>query len=198
MAGMFARNIQSANTGIWDMIGMPVIESIRILGLLVLVIAIVNYTNPATAQSLGRTREVGMRKALGASRAQLMFQFLAESVTITALSMVLAITFLEILVPVFNDATGEVMQINYLQFLPSILVTTIIVGLIAGAYPSYLITKTNTIHALKNMTVKGGKGGFIRSLMIGIQFMLSIFMLGMVAQGRRCRCQVPDQSTPHG
>jgi putative ABC transport system permease protein len=180
MAAMFARNIQSANTGIWDMIGMPVIESIRILGLLVLIIAIVNYTNLATAQSMGRTREVGMRKALGASRAQLMFQFLTESVTITALSMVLAITFLEMLVPVFNDATGKVMQLNYLQFLPSILVTTIVVGLIAGAYPSYLITKTNTIHALKNMTVKGSKGGFIRSLMIGIQFMLSIFMLGMV------------------
>jgi putative ABC transport system permease protein len=180
MSGLFAKNIQSANTGIWDMIGMPVIESIRILGLLVLVIAIVNYTNLATAQSLGRTREVGMRKALGASRAQLMFQFLTESVTIVALSMVLAMTFLEILVPIFNDATGKVMHLDHLALMPSVLLTTIVVGLVAGAYPSYLITKTNTIYALKNMSVKGSKGSFIRSLMIGIQFMLSIFMLGMV------------------
>jgi putative ABC transport system permease protein len=180
MSAQYAKNIQSANTGIWDMIGMPVIESIQVLGLLVLIIAIVNYTNLATAQSLGRTREVGMRKALGASRAQLMFQFLTESLTIVALSMVLAMTFLEILVPVFNDATGKVMQLNHLALLPSILITTLVVGLVAGAYPSYLITKTNTIYALKNMSVKGSKGSFIRSMMIGVQFMLSIFMLGMV------------------
>ena len=180
MESMYARNIADANTGIWDMVGMPVIESIQILGLLVLIIAIVNYTNLATAQSLGRTREVGMRKALGASRGQLMFQFLTESLTIVTLSMLMAVVFLEILVPLFNGATGKIVSLNYLELLPYLLLTILIVGLVAGAYPSYLITKTNTIYALRGTSVKGNKGNFMRSMMIGVQFMLSIFMLGMV------------------
>lgn len=180
MAGQYAKNIKQANTGIWDMIGMPVIESIQILGFLVLVIAIVNYTNLATAQSLGRTREVGIRKALGANRVQLMAQFLTESLTITAISMIIALALIEITVPVFNDAMGKVMTINYLSLLPTLLISTVLVGLVAGAYPSYLITKTNTIYALKGTSVKGTKGNLIRGMMIGVQFMLSIFMLGMV------------------
>ena len=180
MESLYAKNITRANTGIWDMIGMPVIETVEILGLLILVIAIVNYTNLATAQSLGRTREVGMRKALGASRTQLMFQFLTESLTIAALSMVMALVFVEIIVPIFNNATGKILALDYLTLIPYLLLTTLIVGVVAGGYPSYLITKTNTIFALKGMSVKGGKGNLIRSGMICVQFMLSIFMLGMV------------------
>ncbi|WP_026376116.1 ABC transporter permease [Aestuariibacter salexigens] len=180
MAGLYAKNIKQANAGIWDMIGMPVIESIQILGLLVLIIAIVNYTNLATAQSLGRTREVGIRKALGASRGQLMSQFLTESLTITAISMIIALALIEVIVPMFNDAMGKVMTVDYISLLPTLLLSTILVGLVSGAYPSYLITKTNTIYALKGTSVKGSKGSFIRSMMIGVQFMLSIFMLGMV------------------
>lgn len=180
MESLYAKNITTANTGIWDMIGMPVIQSIQVLGLLVLVIAIVNYTNLATAQSLGRTREVGMRKALGASRGQLMFQFLTESLTVVTMSMLLAVVFLEVLIPLFNGATGKIMSLNYLELLPYLVATIVVVGLVAGAYPSYLITKTNTIYALRGTSVKGRKGTFMRSVMIGIQFMLSIFMLGMV------------------
>ena len=180
MDTLYTKNISMANTGIWDMIGMPVIETIQVLGLLVLIIAIVNYTNLATAQSLGRTREVGMRKALGASRGQLMFQFLTESVTIVAISMVLALVLLEVIVPVFNSATDKSLALNYLELIPYLALTTVVVGVVAGAYPSYLITKTNTIAAIKGDNIKGSKGNFIRATMIGIQFMLSIFMLGMV------------------
>lgn len=180
MTSVYAKNITQANTGIWDMIGMPVIGTIQVLGILVLIIAIVNYTNLATAQSLGRTREVGIRKALGASRRQLMFQFLTESITITAMSMLLAVVCLEIVIPIFNQTTGKVLSLHYIQLLPSLLLSTLVVGLIAGAYPSYLITKTNTIYALKGASAKGAKGGLIRAAMIGIQFILSIFMLGMV------------------
>ena len=180
MQSVIAKNITRANTGIWDMTNMPVMQSIEVLGLLVLIIAIINYTNLATAQSLGRTREVGMRKALGASRGQLMFQFLTESLTIVALSMLMALVFLEIIVPLFNSATGKILALDYLTLVPYLIITTLIVGIVAGGYPSYLITKTNTIYALKGMSVKGAKGNFIRSAMICIQFMLSIFMLGMV------------------
>ena len=180
MTSIKPRALKDTNAAVWDMIGMPVIESIQILGILVLIIAIVNYTNLATAQSMGRTREVGLRKTLGAGRGQLMFQFLTESLTIAFISMLLALVFLELLIPQFNSVTDKVVALNYMSLLPWLLMTTIIVGLVAGAYPSYLITKTTPIEALTNMKSKGGRGSFIRSLMIGTQFMLSIFMLALV------------------
>ncbi len=171
--------IKDNNASFWDAIGMPVIESIQLLGVLVLIIAIVNYTNLATAQSIGRTREVGLRKTMGASRKQLMFQFLTESLTIAFISMLFAIVLLELIVPQFNLATDKVLQLDYMGILPWLLSTTLIVGLVAGAYPSFLITKTTPIDALNNLK-RGGKGNFFRSLMIGTQFMLAIFMLATV------------------
>ena len=180
MASLNVRPIQQINTAFWEMVGMPVIESIQILGILVLIIAIVNYTNLATAQSIGRAREVGLRKTLGASRGQLMVQFLTESLTIALISMILAIVFLELLVPQFNEATSKAVSLNYIGMMPWLATTTFIVGIVAGAYPSYLITKTSPIDALKDVNGKGAKGNFFRSLMIGTQFMLSIFMLAIV------------------
>lgn len=180
MASLKARNIKGTNAAIWDMVGMPVIESIQILGVLVLIIAIVNYTNLATAQSIGRKREVGLRKTLGANRSQLMIQFLTESITIAFISMILALVFLELLVPQFNMAASKVVMIDYVGILPWLISTTLIVGLVAGAYPSYLITQISPIDALKDINNKGSKGNFFRSLMIGTQFMLSIFMLAIV------------------
>jgi len=180
LAAIKARPLKDTNSAIWDMVGMPVLESIQILGILVLIIAIVNYTNLATAQSIGRTREVGLRKTMGASRGQLMTQFLTESLTIALMSMLLAMVFLEVLIPQFNIAADKAVSINYLGLLPWLLGTTVVVGLVAGAYPSYLITKTSPIEALSNMKSKGGKGNFFRSLMIGTQFMLSIFILAIV------------------
>ncbi|MCP4273633.1 MAG: FtsX-like permease family protein [Gammaproteobacteria bacterium] len=180
MTSLKARTLKDTNAAVWEMIGMPVIVSIQILGILVLIIAIVNYTNLATAQSMGRTREVGLRKTLGAGRNQLMLQFLTESLTIAFTSMLLAVVFLEILIPLFNNAADKVVTLEYISLLPWLLSTTIIVGLLSGAYPSYLITKTTPIEALTNMKSKGAKGNFMRSLMIGTQFMLSIFMLALV------------------
>ena len=174
------RQLKETNTAIWDMIGMPVIASIQILGVLVLVIAIVNYTNLASAQSMGRAREVGMRKTLGATRQQLLIQFLVESLTISLLAMMFAIVFLELVVPQFNAATGKVVSLQYLDLLPWLLLTATTVGLLAGAYPSYLITKVTPIDALKELTMKGSRGSLFRTLMIGTQFMLSIFMLASV------------------
>ena len=180
MASLSARNLKDANTAVWDMIGMPVIESVQVLGLLILVIAIVNYTNLATAQSMGRSREVGLRKTLGANKAQLMMQFLFESVAIAIMATIIALVMLELLIPIFNASLTKVLVIDYINILPWILLTAVTVGIVAGLYPSYLITKVSPINALKNMTQKGAKGNWFRSVMLGTQFMLSIFMLASV------------------
>lgn len=194
MTGLRVRPLKDANTAVWDMIGMPIIESIQLLGFLILVIAIVNYTNLATAQSMGRAREVGLRKTMGASRLQLMFQFLTESLTIALISMLLAVMFLELLIPVFNQNASKVVELQYLTILPWLALTTISVGLVSGAYPSFLITRTTTLDALRNSHAKGSRGSAFRSTMIAIQFMLSIFMLAMVMIGFFQNQQVKESS----
>jgi putative ABC transport system permease protein len=173
--------LSHANLAIWDAIGMPVITIIKLLGFLVLVIACVNYTNLATAQSLGRSREVGMRKTMGAERGQLLSQFLVESLVIASIAMVIAIAALEILIPLFNNTANKAMMIDYLSTLPWLVATTVLVGLLAGLYPAWLITRSSPIDALRDIARKGKKGTAMRSVMIGVQFGISAFMLALVA-----------------
>lgn len=180
IAGLFAKPLRNANLAIWDMIGLPVVAAIQLLSLLVLLVACVNYTNLATAQSLGRSREVGMRQTMGANRTQLLVQFLVESMTIATIAMVFAIAILEVIIPLFNNATNKVLEINYLQTLPWLVATTAVVGFFAGAYPAWLITRTKPIDALRDIARKGKKGSKVRSVMIGIQFAISAFMLSLV------------------
>jgi len=170
-----------ANLAIWDAIGMPVVTIIQLLGFLVLVIACVNYTNLATAQSLGRSREVGMRKTMGAEQGQLLVQFLVESLVIASIAMIVAIAMLEIIIPLFNNAANKVMRLDYLGTLPWLVATTALVGLLAGLYPAWLITRASPIDALRDIARKGKKGAGTRSVMIGLQFGISAFMLALVA-----------------
>ncbi len=172
--------LQDANTAVWDMIGLPVIGVVSLLSLMILIIACVNYTNLATAQSLGRSREVGMRKTMGATQRQLLLQFLTESLVIATIAMVIAIAALEVIIPLFNNATDKIMTLDYLKTLPWLLLTTALVGLCAGLYPAWLITRTNPIEALRDTARKGRKSSKVRSVMIGAQFAISAFMLALV------------------
>ncbi len=178
--GLKARSLIDANTVIWDMVGLPVLESVQILAILVLIVAIVNYTNLATAQSMGRAREVGLRKTMGAAQTQLLTQFLIESICIVSISMLFALVALELVVPLFNEASGKGLIIDYTATLPWLMVTTLVVGVISGAYPAYLITRATPINALRDSGPTGVKGGVFRSAMLGLQFTISIFMLAMV------------------
>ena len=175
-----ARPISQANTIIWDMIGIPVISSVRLLAFLVLVVAIVNYTNLATAQSLGRAREVGIRKTMGAQRHQLLIQFLVEGVLITLVSMFIAMALIELIIPNFNAVTDKVLTLDYANTLPWLLATTLIVGLVAGVYPAYLITRVTPIDALRDKSSSGSGSNRFRSVMLGVQFSIAIFMLALV------------------
>ncbi len=172
--------LQDANTFLWSAIGMPVVETVQLLAILVLIVAIVNYTNLATAQSFGRIREVGLRKTMGASHSQLLSQFLIESVLIASISMIITVAVLELLVPLFNNSVGKGIRINYIVMLPWLFLTTLSVGVIAGAYPAYMITQTNPINALRDNSKTGTRGSLFRSIMLGVQFAISIFMLAIV------------------
>jgi len=181
ISGFWISPLVDANLGIWDALGLPVITIISLLSFLVLVVACVNYTNLATAQALGRSREVGMRKTMGAGQGQLLSQFLIESLVIATIAMIVAIAALELIVPLFNNAANKVMSLDYLRTLPWLFATTVLVGLCAGAYPAWLITRASPIDALRETARKGKKGSTMRSIMIGAQFAISAFMLAIVA-----------------
>ena len=181
ISGFLVNPLSQANLSIWDSIGMPVIAVVKLLSILVLLVACVNYTNLATAQSLGRSREVGMRKTMGAGQSQLLVQFLVESLVIATIAMIIAIAALEFIIPLFNNAAGKVMTLNYLRTLPWLVGTTTIVGICAGLYPAWLITRASPIDALRDVARKGKKGSKMRSFMIGTQFAISAFMLSIVA-----------------
>ena len=181
IADLTVSSLVDANLAVWEMIGLPVIAVVSLLSLLVLIVACVNYTNLATAQSLGRSREVGMRKTMGASQGQLLVQFLIESLVIAAIAMVVAIAALELLIPLFNNAASKSLTLDYVQTLPWLVLTTALVGLFAGIYPAWLITRASPIEALHDSARKGKKGARMRSIMIGAQFAISAFMLAIVS-----------------
>ncbi|GAA6152571.1 ABC transporter permease [Pseudoteredinibacter isoporae] len=174
------RPLIMSNTMVWDALGFPVLIAAQVLGLMILIIAALNYTNLAAAQSLGRIREVGLRKALGASRKQLLQQFLIESLTLASFSMLLALAAIEWLVPLYNSGTGKAVDLNYAQILPYAIGVTLLVGLGAGAYPAYQISRHHPIECLRGAANGAGGKQWFRNILITAQFSLSIFMLAMV------------------
>ena len=89
---------------------------------------------------------------------------------ITAIAMVVAIATLEVIIPLFNNAANKNLTLNYLGTLPWLVITTLLVGLFAGMYPAWLITRAAPIDALRDIARKGKKGSTMRSVMIGVQF----------------------------
>ena len=181
ISGIRVRPLVEANTLLWDAIGLPLIDSIQLLSIFVLIIAIVNYTNLATAQSLGRAKEIGLRKTMGAGRGQLIVQFITESICVALISLILTVVLLLYLIPGFNEAADKGLAIDWPTTLPFLFVTAIGVGILAGAYPAYLISKTMPIDALRDGSTGTSSGSTFRTGMLILQFSISILMLGVVA-----------------
>ena len=158
------------------------ITYIYILGavaFLILLIACVNYTNLATAQSAGRSAEIGMRKVMGAGKKQVFFQFISESFLITMLAVLLALGLAELLLPYFNQLSGKNLSGSIL-FQPSTIITLLILSVIvaftAGAYPSLILSNSKVIGILKSGFNFTGSGGLRKSLIV-LQFVISIFLI---------------------
>lgn len=150
-----------------------------LIAVFILLIACVNYINMATARSAVRTKEVGIRKAMGSQRKSIIYQFLVESMLITLFSVILAIIISIISIDYFNQLTGREFTMGDL-FTPInlayITLLLVIVGLFAGAYPAYAISGYSPLKALRGHAQQAGKKG-LRSGLVAFQFAISIFML---------------------
>ena len=150
------------------------------IGLLILLIACINYFNLTTARFSNRTKEVGMRKVVGAKRQQLIFQFLGESLITTFFAFLLALIIAGFALPVLRQLTNKVFTFHdFAQ--PGILIISILlivfVGLIAGRYPSLVLSLFRPSAVLKNKMSAGTKGTVLRKVLVLGQFAVTIFFI---------------------
>ncbi len=147
---------------------------------LILLIACVNYTNLATAQSAARSGEIGIRKVLGAKPGQLFGQYLGESVLLSFVALLLALGISAELLPLFNHLTEKSLPVSLL-FHPlqifSLLALWILVSLLAGAYPAFILSSAKLMSILKSGFRFSDSGGNLRKSLIVFQFVISVFLM---------------------
>jgi len=145
-------------------------------------IASINYMNLSTARAKTRAREVGMRKALGSRRKQLVTQFLVESTVSSLIATVLAFGAIEIFLPAFNSFTQKQLSLaaNIVQNIDVVLgmiLMSVLVGVIAGFYPALLLSSFKPTIVLKGTPISGSKHGWLRNGLVVFQFVVSIGLL---------------------
>ena len=151
-----------------------------VIALLILIIACANYTNLATAQSVGRSGEIGIRKVIGASKKQVFMQFIGESSFITFVAAGLALVLSIFLIPYFNKVTGNHFAAGILlQPLPiiALIAFAILVSFFAGLYPALVLSGTQVMGVLKKGFSFTGGNNFLRKALIVGQFGISVFLI---------------------
>ena len=154
-----------------------------ILGIIVLLIACINFMNLSTARSEKRAKEVGVRKAVGSGRRELIRQFLSESMLIAFLAFLIALLLVAIALPYFNELTEKEMslQINNPIFWSIMIAFTLMTGLLAGSYPAFYLSSFNPLSVLKGNLKAGKRSSLPRKVLVVIQFACSvILMIGTV------------------
>jgi len=145
----------------------------------VLSIASVNYMNLSTARSERRAREVGIRKIAGSQRSQLIIQFLRESVLTVAIAFAVALTFVQLLLPIFNTLVNKSLSIRYGHpYIWAFSISLVLVlGMISGSYPAFYLSSFKPVEVLKGTMKRGAKSVRPREVLVVSQFAFSIFLL---------------------
>jgi putative ABC transport system permease protein len=156
---------------------------------LILVIACINFMNLATARSAERAREVGLRKAMGSLKGQLVSQFLVESIVLSLFSTLLAAGVAQLALPFFNDLADKELAFSLSPLLIGGLVgVAVVVGFLAGSYPAFALSSFNAVAVMKG-NYSGSKGGsWLRNGLVVFQFSISIVLIvGTLVIGRQMK-----------
>jgi len=150
------------------------------IALLILAIAAVNFINLATARSAGRARESGIRKVLGSERRQLVCHFLADSLLLSGMAILLALALTAVALPWFNNLTGKDIHIagagiGFVAAAAALM--TLLVGLLAGLDPAWRLALARPAEALKGKRAVGAKGGRLRAALVVFQFAVSMVLI---------------------
>jgi putative ABC transport system permease protein len=150
----------------------------------ILLLAAINFTNLASSQSFARMKEVGMRKALGATRGKVIFQFLSESTLLSFLSLIIGVGLAQLLLPLFSDLVGmqlSLSMMNQPKAVGALLLLGILIGVTSGFYPAFFASGFQPVKVLKGLTAAHNKGGTLRSVLLTFQFVVAIFLISGVA-----------------
>ena len=150
------------------------------IAVFVLLIACVNFMNLATARSMERAKEVGVRKVVGSGRARLAGQFLSESVLTCLAALVVAVGLVAAALPFFNDLAGK--EIGFARLLDpafalSLVGLTVLLGVLAGGYPAFVLSGFEPIEVLKGAFRSSGRGALLRKTLVVFQFAVSVALI---------------------
>jgi len=176
------RDIHLRSAGIEDPVSHGDIRFVWLfaaIAFFILLIAIINFVNLATARSANRAKEVGLRKTVGSHRNNIINQFLTESILYSAISFAIGISLAYLLLPYFNTLANKSIQFPWSnwQLYPVIIVAVLIIGLVAGIYPSFYLSSFKPAGVLKGNVSRGSKGSTLRSSLVVFQFTASIILI---------------------
>jgi putative ABC transport system permease protein len=149
------------------------------LAAFILIIAIVNFINLVTAHSEYRSREVGMRKVLGAEKKVIMSQFLIESFLIVLVALILSLVLVEMLAEPVGNLMGSELTVNWLnpQIIIGLIVFAFIIGLISGSYPAFYLSRFDPVRIFSGMSIKGSRNKILQVGLVIVQFGIAIFLI---------------------
>jgi len=149
------------------------------VAILILVMACINFTNLSTARATTRSREVGIRKSIGAQKNSLVIQFISESMLLSFIALIFAIVIVQLLLPFFNEVTSKAIWLDVSNpvFIAGTLGITAICGLLAGSYPAFILSRFNPVKVLKGDTQLGLTGNTLRKSLVIVQFTTSIILV---------------------
>lgn len=158
------------------------IKNVRLFSLIawiILIIACINFMNLATARSEKRAKEVGIRKVMGATKQKLIIQFIAESVLLSFVSMILAIVIIQLALPSFNHLVHKNLALGLFQsfHLAGLFAIALLCGIMAGSYPAFYLSSFNPALVLKSAKMKTGSAAFIRKALVVMQFSASVILI---------------------
>ena len=148
------------------------------IALLVLIVACINFVTLSIGRSLKRTKEVGIRKVIGAKRTQLIIQFIGEAVVVTCLSLILGLFLAVTFLPMFNDLSGIELTLPFNSFFIVIALFLIgLIGFVSGSYPAYFLSAFKPISILNGTRLVGDNKQALRKILVGLQLVISIFLI---------------------
>ncbi|TKK68254.1 FtsX-like permease family protein [Ilyomonas limi] len=149
------------------------------IAVLILLIACINFMNLSTIRAAERSKEVGLRKVLGALRKSLVWQFIGESVLLTTISCLFSVALLLLIMPWYNQLLGYSLTVswNTLPIYLFLIGVIIIVGFLAGSYPAFFLSAFSPVQALKGKLRLGKSGATFRQALVVIQFSISVFLI---------------------
>lgn len=151
-----------------------------LVGVIILLIACINFMNLATARSEYRSKEIGMRKVIGAGKAHIVRQFLVEAVFLALLSLFLVPLLIKLVLPAFNEITGETFTLSSFANLKMILLivgVTLLAGILSGSYPALFLSSFQPVRVMYGHIKSDSKGSFIRKTLVLAQMSISLILL---------------------